>query len=101
MARGISIARAISVARVTCIEIATKNTGGITNVTEPTAAGVSWEISSRARLFTSARASASVALVAKCTGSCRDDGTDKRLGDFMTAYAPALRTAAAGAKAMR
>ena len=34
--RGISIARAVSAARVTCIEIGTKNTGGITNVTEPT-----------------------------------------------------------------
>ena len=32
--RGISIARALSAARVMCIEIGTKNTGGITNVTE-------------------------------------------------------------------
>lgn len=42
MARGISIARALSPARVTCIETGTKNNGGITNVTEPTVAGVSW-----------------------------------------------------------
>jgi len=44
MVRGISMARTVSAARVTCIETGTKSTAGITNVTELTAGvSCSWQ----------------------------------------------------------